>query len=1151
MNQAKYRLFLLPLLLLFVCVGVYAQQNSQISGTILDPAGAAIPGAHITLTSTETGFTSTAESNPSGAFSFPGLNVGTYDLKVTANGFQTAVNKGLVLNISQTLRQDVTMTVGSVNETVSVSANALQVQADSNVVSTLIDSQQISEIATENRNLTALATLGLGVSSGLPDSNTPTSVASSSFISVNGLRHAHNIWLIDGGEADDRGGAGGSDIMPSQDAIAQFEMLSSNYPPDYGISSGATISMAIKSGTQHFHGTLWEFNRNTAYDANSYFSNQSNPVTPRTKLNYNIFGFNIGGPLFIPRVYNTDHQKTFFFWNEEWRKLIQGSSPNSVQTLPAADFPVAGQDLHYVAPAFSPGIQLKVPNGAKDPAFLAKLGGLQPGDPFPGNVIPAAAFDPNALLYLSTGIVPKPTNSNDNVISSATQPINVRDDVVRIDHRLNDKWQILGHYLHDSVTQAYAQPMLGWSGANYNTITSTLSNPSNSAVIKLSGAINPSLLVEASMNYDGNVINITNSPNSFNPSGWSVNRFFNNPSKNLPNMNWGAPYNTQENPGSAPWHNAAQDYAPKLDVSYTMGKHSMKFGLGYNRYTKNQQIFGDPGGGFNFNANTNDSMIDMLLGLGNTYDQAQDLPIRHYVNQTVSAYAMDNWRVTPRLTPQLGLRYDALPHAWERNNALANFDPTTYIPSSAARFVSPTSNQLDPTGPGFISVNGGNFYVNGINIAGQNHYPIGLVTNDYKTYQPRVGFSEDLFGNGKTILRGGMGSFFERVQGNDIYNAAANEPFFNDPKASNVYLTNPSQVWTDGSVATTPNFAQGITTLAKNYDAPGVVQFSLGVQREVVPSVVWVVQYVGNLAWHQPIRRQLNNYSLNTPLSVRANAGDPNNKSLTNPGGTALTNGDQLRNFPGFGQIAEQENASNQNYNGFQTGLRAQNKWGLSGELDYTYSHEIDITTDDNNCCLSNPYNTKYDKGSGNLDRRHILSANYIYKLPIFSGSNGFAHSIIGGWEIAGTVIAESGTTIQDKGPGLSIGYDTIGLGDGNTNRPNITGKIHYTKKATQWFDPSAFSAPIPAWAGGPNQGFGNAGKDSVLQPGRLNFSTSLYKSFAIREIAHFEFRAESFNTFNHTQFNNVGTSFGSGNFGVPTNTYDPRVLELGGKFVF
>ena len=276
-------------------------------------------------------------------------------------------------------------------------------------------------------------------------------------------------------------------IMPSQDAISQFEMLSSNYPPDYGISSGATISLSLKSGTRNFHGSLWEFNRNTVYNANNYFNKQSN--SPRQKLNYNIFGFNIGGPVMIPGLYNTGRQKTFFFWNEEWRKIIQGSSPAVKNTLPAADFPTAGQALKYVAPGYASSSKILVPNAVSDPAYLAKLAslGLTPGSPFPNNTIPAALIDPNAVAYLSSGVIPKPNLANDQIVSQANQPIDVRDDIVRIDHRITDKWQILGHYMHDSVTQAYAQPMLGWSGADYNTITSTLSNPSNSATIKLTG----------------------------------------------------------------------------------------------------------------------------------------------------------------------------------------------------------------------------------------------------------------------------------------------------------------------------------------------------------------------------------------------------------------------------------------------------------------------------------------------------------------------------------------------------------------------------------------------------------------------------------------------------------------------------------------
>ena len=819
MRQTKYRYFLLPLIFMLAGVVVFAQANSELTGIVTDQTGAVVAGAKITIIEPATNTVKVTESGATGLYDFAGLNPANYNMKVAAKGFESYVQNGIVVNVSSTARADIKLTVGAEATTVTVEADALAVQADSNVVSTLISSEQISQIATENRNFAALAALGLGVSSALPDSNTPTSVASNFTISVNGLRQSHNIWLIDGGEADDRGGAGGMDIMPSQDAIAEFTMMSSNYPPDYGISSGATMSLSLKSGTQKFHGEAFEFNRNTDYDANNYFNkyNTTTP-TPRQVLNYNIYGFNIGGPLFIPKVYNQNRNKTFFFWNEEWRKINQGNTPNVVATLPTQDIPTAGTNLAYTVPAFagtgtnnglpySPGIVVPYSGAAAtaagvqnvyfEPCLQASVAnkdacqtgllaqyGLTPGQAFPGGVIPAALFDPNAVLFLNSGILPKPTRADGKAVSEAQTPINVRDDVLRVDHKVNDKWQILGHYMHDSVTQNYGQPELGWDWASYNTITSVLSNPSNSAALKLSGTINPNLLVEASINYDGNIINITNSPNSFLPSGWSVNTFYNLSTvlegksvgqKSMPSWNgFGNPYGTAEQMGNAPWHNAAEDYEPKLDVSYTAGKHAMKYGFSYNRYTKNQQVNGDTQGQFAFGGTSSgqftgnlascgtgalpaciqgDGLMDMLLGMPSSYDQQASAPINHYVNQTPSAYILDNWHVTPRLTLQLGIRYDALPHAWERNNQVANFDPSAFLASATPFWES--NGSMDPTGPGFqtytIVGTSAPYYTNGIRLAGQGGFPKGLVTNDYNTWQPRVGFSEDIFGTGKTV----------------------------------------------------------------------------------------------------------------------------------------------------------------------------------------------------------------------------------------------------------------------------------------------------------------------------------------------------------------------------------------------------------------
>jgi hypothetical protein len=1185
MRHKWYRIILLPLMFVAVCAGAFAQANSELTGIVTDQTGAVVPDAKIVLTDPGTGASKTTTSGATGLYDISGLNPANYNLKVSAKGFEAYAQTGVVVNVSTTSRVDIKLTVGSETQTVTVEADALAVQADSNVVSTLISSEQISQIATENRNFAALAALGMGVSSALPDSNTPTSVAASFSISVNGLRESHNIWLIDGGEADDRGGAGGMDIMPSQDAIAEFTMMTSNYPPDYGISSGATMSLSLKSGTQKFHGELWEFNRTPDYNAFQAIANS------KTNIHYNIYGGNVGGPLFIPHVYNTNKQKTFFFWNEEWRKILSGAGTNVNNTLDNADRPVLGTDLHYVPPAFATGTVLKVPSVPATSYYathtLAPLGlvpGAAPGtaggfavDGSGYAIIPHQLFDNNGVLYLNSGAIPKPTNtSKDQVVANVSNPIDVRDDIVRIDHKFSDKWAILGHYMHDSVSQGYALPELGWLWASYNSITSTLSNPSNSAAIKMSGTINPNLLVEASINYDGNIINITNSANSQLPSGWQKNPLtssFAITRNSVPGLNYIGPYSVAEDTGSAPWHNAAEDYEPKVDISYTMGKHAMKYGFSYNRYTKNQQLFGDEQGYYSFNQFSGDSFMDLAMGLSSGYSQFQAVPIRHYVNQTPSAYLMDNWHVTPRLSLQLGLRYDALPHAWERSNQVANFDPANFISSQTPIW---NGTLISPSTPGLLSQGGASYYVNGMGLAGQNSFPRGLVNNDYNTLQPRVGFSEDLFGNGKTVLRGGFGTFYERLQGNDIYNAATNSPFANNVSISNTLFSSPGVSWNDNSnvaSAGVPVFVTSVTSLAPSYKAPAVAQFSLGVQHELKPSMIWVVQYVGNIAWHQNIEQDINDYPLSTDMAVRCDAGDSGNNfpggdtcpasnlsgsyAPPNPAGgkpVSLPNGNLYRQYQGYGEIKQQENNTNGNYNGFQTGLRVQNKWGLSGEIDYTYSHEIDLTSSDLTP-VSNPFNLKYDKASGNLDRRNIVNANYIYNIPFFAKSSGLVHSLIGGWTIAGTVIDESGIpgtgALNYQGPGISSSYDSIGLGGNYTNRPNVSGKVHYLKKINQWFDTTQFSDPIPAWLGGANQGFGSARRDAIVFPNRVNFTTSLYKSFAITERAHFELRGESFNTFNHQEWNNMGTGQGSSNFGVITGAEDSRNLELGGKFVF
>ncbi len=1240
MRRWRFRFIVVPVLLLFAGLALKAQQNSEIVGTVTDQTGAAVPGATLTLTQKETGFVYNSTSNGTGGYVFGGLNVGTFDLKVTAKGFEAYETSGLTLNVSQTLAVGIKLTVGVETQTVSVVADALAVQTESNDVSTLISGEQVTLIATENRNFTSLAALGLGVSSNLPNSNPPSASASSASISVNGLRQSHNIWLLDGAEADDRGGAGGMSVMPSMDAIAQFQVLASNYPPDYGIASGATFSLALKSGTQKFHGEGWEFLRNTDLDANDFFNKyqKASPsqYQPVPNLKQNIFGANVGGPVIIPGLYNPAKKKTFFFYNQEWRRVISTSSPSTSTTLPNADRPIPGQPLKYVSPAYASSQTLYVPTVQQvpDPAFAAKLaaaglGALRSGNtyamdpncpkptaanpnpacgfPYPNQIIPASLFDPNAVLYLNpTGsstpcpagslgksLLPCANTGGDKATTEIPTPVTVTEEIVRIDHAVNDKWQILGHFLHEAQATTDPGADLSWNWTTYDTINSVESNPSNSAAVKLSGEISPSMLFEASMNYDGNIINITNNPITKQPAGWTSNVFFQNSgSYQQSGVNWGGNgVGGSVATGYGPWHNAAEDYEPRVDISYTVGKHAMKYGFSYNRYTKNQQLQADAAGDYGFgqgltsaggnSGNGGDPFATQLLGLASGYSQPQSMAIRHYVNNTTSGYINDNWKVSSRLSLQLGLRYDALPHAWERQNALENFDPTTYI-SSPVTWSTTTPGAIDPSSAGLqtpcptlagchFGLSGAvgiTYYLNGMVNPGTAGTPHGLVTNDYKTLQPRVGFAEDLFGNGKTVLRGGFGTFYERLQGNDIYGVSnSNLPYEYTPNAGSVYFSAPTCSWESavttagglgcGSVTDLPIYPANLTSIATTYKAPATAMYSLGIQHELAPSVILVVQYVGNLGWHQNIDVPINNFPLTTSDTLRS-------ESVS--GGLSSSNGfpagsNQLRTYAGYGTITQEENTTNNNYNGLQAGLRLQNKWGLSGELDYTYSHTIDIT-DTDLATIDNPWNLKYMKGNGGYDRRQIFQGNYVYSLPIFNKGNSVAHSLLGGWQIAGTFVDETGEPAASGFGGVN---DTIGLGGGYTNFANIINKPVYHHKVGDWFgtyanggvsslaqDPQA--PPTPGYNGGPNLGFGSGRKDSFTGPGRVDFTTSLYKNFAVTERSHFEFRAESYNTFNHTEFNSINTTWSGstgGQYGTATGDWGPRVLQLGAKFVF
>ncbi len=1094
-------------------------------GTVTDPAGAVVPNATVTIINTNTGASRNLATNESGSYNAPQLQIGNYMLLVEAPGFKKYERKDIVLNVNATLRENAALQIGQAQESITVEANAIQVQSDTSEQSSVITGTQIANLDTNGRNPVQLATLVPGAASTVSDFNAPTALASNNNISFNGQRPQHNIWRIDGGEAYDRGSGGGMIVNPSPDALAEFRVMTSNYSAQFGAASGGTISMALKSGAKDFHAAAWEFNRNDAFDAKDFFANRNGTAKP--VLRYNAYGFNIGGPVFIPKVYNRSREKTFFFYNMEWRKLVQGNQI-TVTALPAAAF---NGDFSGLSP-------ITVPTTA-DQAATARFAaaGVTPGTPFTGNKIPASLLDPNALAFLNSGAFPKPNTPDGRYSRAAPVPTNLREEIVRIDHRFNDKLALMGHLIYDSSDQSYATSL--WSNDTYPTVGTILTAPSYSTVITLTHSISPTVVNEITYNFNGNKLHLFPTGNYQRPADFNVPQYF--PANNLnrlPVIRLGNPYNVTYDTGSWPWNNVYGAHGISDNLSWSKGNHNLQFGGSYLRSYKQQDIFGYTNGDFSFDGSaTGNSFADFLLGYAHSYSEValQDA-VNIRFNQ-FGLYAIDNWRVNNRLTLNLGVRWEGIPHAYDTNGRLSNFYPGLYNRANQPIFNSDGS--LSPTGPGFSTVPGialssTPFYLNGVGLAGKNGIPNGLVNNHWNNWGPRVGFAYDVFGNQKTIVRGGVGLFYERIQGNDVYNLGPNPPFSFDPSANNVYLSNPRQSYQTGRAADQPFFPSNFTGLSgTGYKNPTAAQYSFGIQHQLFQAAVVNLSYVGSADYHQGEQRNINTLPLNSPERINVCGGNC-------VSGATNADPNPFRIYPGYGNITVTEASSNSNYNSLQLSLNWRNSHGLSLQGAYTYSHAIDAVSGDLNA-LSNPFDRRYDRASGDFDRRHIAIFSYVYDLPFFTHSRGVLRTALGGWTVSGITLVETGTPITPFS-----GKDNLGLGGGTTSRPDVVGNLIYPRNVDQWFSTSAFAAPLPLQ-------FGSAGRNSITGPGRANWNVALFKAFALhfREGARFEFRGETYNTFNHTQFHDVNTTLTDANFGKVVDTYDPRIIQLGAKLIF
>jgi hypothetical protein len=873
----------------------------------------------------------------------------------------------------------------------------------------------------------------------------------------------------------------------------------------------------------------------------------------------------VGGPV---ALHEKGEHKTFFFYNMEWRRLIQGGTLNSNVPLPSmysGTFPssMTTTNLHTpctnqvssaIATQFAnAGLTLSTPDstGACAAPPTNPAAGYVPWVPkaFPGNAIPSALLDKNAQLLLTTAKIFPTTN----LVSTSTpwvdqyrggnnSPTTVKEEIARIDHQFTEKFSVFGHWVSEQIMQTYGTTM--WSGDSVPSIGNTFGNPSYSAVVHTTYAISPTLVNEAAFNYNGNRINILPIGTYAAPSGFTFGRVFTGPNADnrIPSIGLNGGTGTNYTANWVPWVNKADDYQLRDDLSWVKAAHQLKMGGSFALYKKIQDVFASTQGSFGFNGfYTGSDFADFLLGYSNGYSEDGVHDNGHWNNVSWAAYIQDNWRAAKHLTLNLGLRWDGIPHTYEANNRYSDFYPSMYNPANAAVFLA--NGTIDPTktpaaalgtSPNSI-LSGFQFYLNGVGIAGQPGVPKGMVNPTWDAFGPRIGFAYDVTGSGKTIIRGGFGIMYERVQGNDMYDGGTDVPFSASVGLNNVSFENAKTNLATGTTVTIPPapiVVASFTGQSLHYPAPTSYQFSMGVERQLGAKSVLSVAYVGTQNRHQSYDQETNN----PPQSALAGL-------IANGGATYNT----LVPYLGFRTIDMATNDENAHYNGLQVSLRGQVTSDLTVQAAYTYSKAIDPMNMAQNggdvSTSSNPYSWRYDSGPSIFDRRNVLVANFIYQIPLLKHSpNRLLKTGVGGWEFSGTIIGEDGApmNISLGGTQGSNGLPTA------TNRPNLSGNISYTKTEGAWFNTSAFSTPTPgAW--------GSLGYDAVYGPGRDNWNLSLFKKFMISESrgSSFELRFESFNTWNHVQWSSVDSGFSSGTFGRVTGAQDPRVFQLGAKLYF
>jgi hypothetical protein len=1118
-------------LLLMVSCSLNAQVSTgAISGTAIDSSGAAIAGATVTITNEGTGLSNTLTTDGNGFYSAEGLSVGQYTINISKAGFKGAITKGIQIDPGQRRSNNVTLEIGSASSQVTVTANAQQVNTESSESGGTITSKQISNLMLNGRNFQTLAISVPGVSSvSGADAQNGGGFEGGTTLIVNGNSVEYTTYTLDGVYNMNSGNLSGLNITPIVDGIAEFRVLKDNYSAKYGFAGSGQVIAETKSGTDTFHGSAWDYLRNNAFDANNYYS------TTSQALHQNIFGYTVSGPLMIPHLYNTNRKKTFFFASNQWYDISQSTIQRG------SVFPLALRQGNFSAsPTLTTGSLML---DAHSQALLAAEG--KTNCVTGPTTLNPACFDPVAVSVLNT-YIPLPNNPTGgflNYINQGAQTTSQLDYQYRIDHYINSKNQLMARVMYEPVKNGF--PYDAWAGFPYSTITDSYYQTGFNALIRLTSSITPNLLNTVGVAETYDKPRIANTKGGSLPSGVTVTQTFPgaDPYNRIPQVSISGGW-TGNGTSTQPITASDGEGTISDDVSWVKGNHVLQAGALYIFGIKRQDVFTYPQGNFTFTGvHTGDPAADYLLGLDATYSQASSQKIGSFHYREGDAYVQDDWKVTPRLALNLGMRWVYFSNDTASGDQVTSFSPGAYDPAQAPIVNVNGSLQINAENIPLNSTGQPANLLNGLLFAGQNGTPSGFFTPTKKSFGPRVGFAYDLFGDGKTSLRGGYGLGYQRIPLEVIYSAfGQNPPYNNSANVLNSLLSN----GTAGAAAAPTT--QTLSDVPPDFRPAYIQSYSLTAEHQFASNLIASVAYVGSVG--RRLETLGGAYDGNFPLPVTAPSAagclapgqSPSSSYSYDPcinSGTASK--DYTRPYKGYSAMNDEYFQGSSNYNSAQ-GSATYRAGDSQFSVAYTYSKALATVGGHSSSgggsqgvAAQDMRNFHAEYGPPDYDFPQDVTATWVYSIPLFKDSDRLVKGALANWSFAGLALHQSGFALS---PGLAT--NTAGL----AIRPNLVAPYHRLGHLGGWFDTNSFAAPDYGF-------FGNASNGIIRGPAYTSVNTSLYKTFPIADRFKMEFRAEAFNVANHPNFNNISTSLGSGNFGQVTSSRDPRILEFALKLLY